>query len=145
MIASSRWWMGVFGQLWNVCPDLAEWRPLLPFLSSAVMLQAASQAASAWFASSQILQNYAIAGSPGSTAGGSPFHVGPWRVQEASHKTTQKRASVWTCEKRNPELERLGAGAKDAVIGVLKMEVGGGLPAVGRTHLRSQRSRPLVD
>ncbi|KIO24498.1 hypothetical protein M407DRAFT_26107 [Tulasnella calospora MUT 4182] len=96
------------------------------------------QAASAWFSSSQILQNYAIAtpgtataissSSPSTTASPAPisvappFTVGPWKVQEASHKTTQKRASIWTCDKRSTEMERIGASGKEMVIEVLKAE-----------------------
>ncbi|KAG9045662.1 hypothetical protein FS837_005902 [Tulasnella sp. UAMH 9824] len=98
------------------------------------------QAATAWFSSSQILQNYAIATpgtataisssspAPSATASASPipvaapFHLGPWKVQEAYHKTTQKRASIWTCDKRSTEMERIGAGGKEMVIEVLKAE-----------------------
>lgn len=91
------------------------------------------QAATAWFNSSQILQNYALSSaaangfsSSTSTSGTAPiipFTVGPWKVQEASHKTTQKKASIWTCDKRSAEMDRLNGGAKETVVEVLKSEV----------------------
>ncbi|KAG8947652.1 hypothetical protein FRC04_010586 [Tulasnella sp. 424] len=98
------------------------------------------QAATAWFSSSQILQNYTIAtpgnataisstspapsatGTPSPISVAAPFTVGPWKVQEAYHKTTQKRASIWTCDKRSTEMERIGAGGKEMVIEALKAE-----------------------
>ncbi|KAG9015727.1 hypothetical protein FRB95_009223 [Tulasnella sp. JGI-2019a] len=92
------------------------------------------QAATAWFSSSQISQNYTISSTssnaisstsditPGTTPI-APFTVGLWKVQEASHKTTQKKASVWTCDKRKPELDRLGPGGKETALEALKAEI----------------------
>lgn len=51
------------------------------------------------------------------------FHVGPWRVQSATHKVTHKRVSVWTYEKRAPEADRMPAQAKEKIIEALKAEV----------------------
>ncbi|KAG8890582.1 hypothetical protein FRB98_007136 [Tulasnella sp. 332] len=92
------------------------------------------QAATAWFSSSQISQNYtistastnAISSNSDVTPGTSPitpFTVGLWKVQEASHKTTQKKASIWTCDKRRVELDRLGPGGKEAALEALKAEI----------------------
>lgn len=52
-----------------------------------------------------------------------PFNVGLWRIQAATHKVTNKRVSVWSCDKRASELERLGQVAKDRALEVLKAEV----------------------
>ncbi|KAI0747966.1 other/SCY1 protein kinase [Daedaleopsis nitida] len=98
-------------------------------------------AASSFFARTNISQNYNI-GSASSVAGGSrtaspaptgaaslpaaaqppPFNVGPWRVQSATHKVTNKRVSVWSADKRSPEIERMGPAAKDRTLEVLKGE-----------------------
>jgi len=99
-----------------------------------------------FFSRSNILQNYNIgapsgsspaARSPTPSAGPSssaalpavahvpPFQVGLWRVQSASHKTTQKRVSVWTFDKRNAEMDRLTAPARESVVETLKAEVRG--------------------
>lgn len=51
-----------------------------------------------------------------------PFNVGLWRVQSATHKTSSKRVSVWSFDKRSPEIDRLGAAAKDRTFEVLKAE-----------------------
>lgn len=51
-----------------------------------------------------------------------PFNVGLWRIQAASHKVTNKRVSVWTFDKRGPEVDRLGPLAKDRTLEVLKGE-----------------------
>lgn len=130
----------------NHSPRRAACHPPLPLLDTLPVLPKRGiremlQAATAWFSSSQILQNYAIAtpgtataissSSPAPSAAASPspisvaapFHLGPWKVQEAYHKTTQKRASIWTCDKRSTEMERIGAGGKEMVIEVLKAEV----------------------
>lgn len=95
-------------------------------------------AATSFFARTAISQSYNIgtAGSrpstPG-TAGSSlnappPFspslNVGLWKVQSASHKVTNKRVSVWSFDKRGPDMERLGVSAKDRTLEVLKAEVG---------------------
>ncbi|KAF9471177.1 kinase-like protein [Pholiota conissans] len=50
------------------------------------------------------------------------FYIGLWKVQSAWHKTTNKRVSVWTFDKRGPDMERLGAQGKDRVIEVMKAE-----------------------
>ena len=101
-------------------------------------------AASSFFARSNISQNYnvgapsSIIGSrsatPASGSSSNPgalpapsntptFFVGPWKVQSGSHKTTNKRVSVWTFDKRSPELEKMGPAAKDRTLEVLKSEV----------------------
>lgn len=93
-------------------------------------------AASSFFSRSNILQNYNVGTAPrsptpsSSTAGAlpttahvPPFQVGLWRVQSAQHKTTGKRVSVWTCDKRAGELDRLTPAARDNVMEVLKAEV----------------------
>ncbi|KAI1787884.1 other/SCY1 protein kinase [Ganoderma leucocontextum] len=51
-----------------------------------------------------------------------PFNVGPWRVQPAAHKVTNKRVSVWSMDKRSAEMERMGPASKDRTIEVLKTE-----------------------
>jgi len=101
-------------------------------------------AASSFFARSHIFQNYNV-GAPSSIIGsrsatpasGSSsnssalpapsntptFFVGPWKVQSGSHKTTNKRVSVWTFDKRSAELEKVGPAAKDRTLEVLKSEV----------------------
>ncbi|EIN07701.1 kinase-like protein [Punctularia strigosozonata HHB-11173 SS5] len=50
------------------------------------------------------------------------FNVGPWKVQAAAHKTTNKRVSVWSFDKRSQEMEKLSPSAKDRVLEVLKTE-----------------------
>lgn len=39
------------------------------------------------------------------------------------HKTTAKRVSVWSFDKRGPDMERLGQSAKDRTLEVMKNEV----------------------
>ncbi|RPD65977.1 other/SCY1 protein kinase [Lentinus tigrinus ALCF2SS1-7] len=98
-------------------------------------------AASSFFARTNISQNYNF-GHASSTIGnrtGSPapsssanslpaaalppsFSVGPWRVQSATHKVTNKRVSVWSMDKRNPEMERMGPASRERTIEVLKAE-----------------------
>jgi hypothetical protein len=51
------------------------------------------------------------------------FLVGPWKVQSASHKTTNKRVSVWTFDKKSSELEKMGPAGKERTLEVLKSEV----------------------
>ena len=101
-------------------------------------------AASSFFARSNIFQNYNVGGSTSivSSRSGTPaqgtsansgvlptpanaptFFVGPWKVQSGSHKTTNKRVSVWTFDKRSPELEKMGPAGKDRTLEVLKSEV----------------------
>lgn len=104
------------------------------------MLAAATSAATAFFKTSAISQNYILT-QPASGIGSSsssgrtsspappasnhaPFTAGLWRVQEAIHKTNGKRVSVWTFDtKRNSALERLAPQARERVIEVLKAEV----------------------
>ncbi|GJJ12295.1 hypothetical protein Clacol_006536 [Clathrus columnatus] len=50
------------------------------------------------------------------------FNVGPWKIQPGVHKTTNKRVSVWSFDKRSSELERSGAHNKEQIIEVLKAE-----------------------
>ena len=101
-------------------------------------------AASSFFARSNISQNYNVGGPSSiiSSRSGTPaqgsssgpgalpapsntptFFVGPWKVQSGSHKTTNKRVSVWMFDKRNPELEKMGPAAKERTLEVLKSEV----------------------
>lgn len=102
-------------------------------------------AASSLFARTHISQSYSIGApsqglpglggsrpaTPGSNstslaapaAATPPFLVGLWKVQTAWHKSNNKRVSVWTFDKKRPEMERLGPQAKDRVIEVLKAEV----------------------
>ncbi|KAG9318237.1 kinase-like domain-containing protein [Chiua virens] len=47
--------------------------------------------------------------------------VGLWKVQDATHKVTSKRVSVWTFDKR-AEMENLGPLSKERVLEVLKTE-----------------------
>ncbi|KAF8495373.1 kinase-like domain-containing protein [Gautieria morchelliformis] len=93
-------------------------------------------AATSLFARTNISQCYVIS-SPGATPSSSAlpaanftpaFNVGPWKVQFAMHKTTNKRVSVWSFDKRSPELERCGPSARERVLDVLKVEAG----ALGR-------------
>ncbi|KAF4615425.1 hypothetical protein D9613_002872 [Agrocybe pediades] len=50
------------------------------------------------------------------------FYIGLWKVQSAWHKTTNKRVSVWTFDKRGSEMERLGPQSRERVIEILKAE-----------------------
>ncbi|KAJ8078461.1 Protein kinase domain-containing protein ppk32 [Marasmius tenuissimus] len=101
-------------------------------------------AATSFFARSAISQSYNIGGSassgPGSRSStpgpqspgpststfGSSFTpsivIGLWKVQSATHKVTNKRVSVWTFDKRGPDLERLGPAAKERTLEILKAE-----------------------
>ncbi|KAI0361929.1 kinase-like protein [Trametes cingulata] len=97
-------------------------------------------AASSFFARTNISQSYNIgtsaAGSRTSTPGPSgtsnaalpsaalapPFNVGPWRVQSATHKVTGKRVSVWSADKRSPDMERMGPASRERTLEVLKAE-----------------------
>ncbi|PPQ66892.1 hypothetical protein CVT26_009832 [Gymnopilus dilepis] len=96
-------------------------------------------AATSFFARTNISQSYNI-GSSSSTAFGSrpstpstsslgppppstpAFFVGLWKVQSAWHKVTSKHVSVWTFDKRGPDVERLGPQAKERAIEVMKAE-----------------------
>ncbi|KAF8501214.1 hypothetical protein JB92DRAFT_884592 [Gautieria morchelliformis] len=93
-------------------------------------------AATSLFARTNISQCYVIS-SPGATPSSSAlpaanftpvFNVGPWKVQFAMHKTTNKRVSVCSFDKRSPELERCGPSARERVLDVSKVEAG----ALGR-------------
>ncbi|KAL0567575.1 Protein kinase domain-containing protein ppk32 [Marasmius crinis-equi] len=101
-------------------------------------------AATSFFARSAISQSYNIGGAPSSGSGsrsstpgpqspgpststfGSSFTpgiiIGLWKVQSATHKVNNKRVSVWTFDKRGPDLERLGPAAKERTLEVLKAE-----------------------
>ncbi|KJA27330.1 hypothetical protein HYPSUDRAFT_35179 [Hypholoma sublateritium FD-334 SS-4] len=101
-------------------------------------------AATSFFARTNISQSYNIGSSTGTplglgsrpaTPGGSgntslstsspptpTFHIGLWKVQSGWHKTTTKRVSVWSFDKRGPDMERLGQQGRDRVIEVLKAE-----------------------
>ncbi|KAK7693292.1 hypothetical protein QCA50_002859 [Cerrena zonata] len=50
------------------------------------------------------------------------LQLGPWKVQSATHKVNGKRVSVWTADKRNAEMERMGPASKERMIEVLKAE-----------------------
>ena len=52
------------------------------------------------------------------------FCIGLWKVQSGSHKVTNKRVSVWTFDKRGPEVERLSSQGKDRSVEIMKAEVG---------------------
>lgn len=102
-------------------------------------------AATSFFARTNISQSYNIGSSTGTPLGlgsrpatpgssgntslstSSPptptFHIGLWKVQSGWHKTTSKRVSVWSFDKRGPDMERLGQQGKDRVIEVMKAEV----------------------
>ncbi|KAF7295265.1 Kinase-like protein [Mycena indigotica] len=94
-------------------------------------------AATSFFARSNISASYNLSssstpGSRSSTPGPSnssssptyspPLNIGLWRVQSATHKVTNKRVSVWSFDKRSPEMERLRPLAKDRTLEVLKAE-----------------------
>ncbi|KAG6909833.1 hypothetical protein DXG01_015106 [Tephrocybe rancida] len=94
-------------------------------------------AATSFFARTAISQSYNIGPSTGSrpaTPGQpstslnapTPFlpslNVGLWKVQSASHKVTNKRVSVWSFDKRGPDMERLGVPAKERTLEVMKAE-----------------------
>ncbi|KAH7107745.1 kinase-like protein [Auriculariales sp. MPI-PUGE-AT-0066] len=89
-------------------------------------------AASSFFARTNISQNY-IVSAPGQAlpppANGlpapppcPPFTVGLWKVTNAAHKTTGKRVSVWTCEKRSTDIDRCSPQGRERVLEVLKAE-----------------------
>ncbi|TEB36020.1 kinase-like protein [Coprinellus micaceus] len=100
--------------------------------------------ANSFFGRTAISQSYTIGnpsqttsrpttpGQSGSSAGGGSgiaplpftpsFYIGLWKVQPAAHKTTGKRVSVWTFDKRGPDMERLGQSAKDRTVEVIKNE-----------------------
>ncbi|KAJ7445769.1 kinase-like domain-containing protein [Mycena galericulata] len=110
-------------------------------------------AATSFFARTAISQSYNIVSPPGpgsrsSTPGpsGSPaapvapsITVGLWRVQSASHKVTNKRCSVWSFDKRSPEMERLRPLAKERTLEVLKAE------ASAMTRLRHPSILEMVE
>ncbi|KAF9052742.1 kinase-like domain-containing protein [Panaeolus papilionaceus] len=96
-------------------------------------------AATSFFARTNINQSYNIGSStsafgsrPATPGAGSSltapaaatptFHVGLWKVQSAWHKVTNKRVSVWTFDKRGPDLDRLSPPAKERVMEVMKLE-----------------------
>lgn len=101
-------------------------------------------AATSFFARSNISQNYNVGGAssivgsrsstPSQGSSSNPgvlpapsntptFFVGPWKVQSGSHKTTHKRVSIWTFDKRSSELEKMGPASKERTLEVLKSEV----------------------
>ncbi|KAF9070376.1 kinase-like domain-containing protein [Rhodocollybia butyracea] len=109
------------------------------------MLAAATSAASSFFARTNISQTYNVGtttntssntGSRSSTPGpqspspSSPFSasftptifIGLWKVQGATHKVNNKKVSVWSFDKRGPDMERLGPLAKERTLEVLKAE-----------------------
>jgi hypothetical protein len=95
-------------------------------------------AATSFFARTAISQSYNIGtpshasrpstpgtnGVPTAPAPSTPaFHIGLWKVQSGSHKVTNKRVSVWSLDKRGPEVERLGSQGKERTVEVMKAEV----------------------
>ena len=93
-------------------------------------------AATSFFARTVISQSYNVGnigsrptspGSSGSQAPSAPFVptllVGLWKVQPACHKITNKRVSVWTFDKRGPDMDRSGPSARERMVEVLKAEV----------------------
>src|ERR1700678_108779 len=95
-------------------------------------------AATSFFARTAIHQSYNI-GTPSHTSRPSTpgpngvstapvpsaptFFVGLWKVQSGSHKVTNKHVSVWTFDKRGPEVDRLGSQGKERTVEVMKTEV----------------------
>ncbi|ESK96810.1 other scy1 protein kinase [Moniliophthora roreri MCA 2997] len=101
-------------------------------------------AATSFFGRTAISQSYNIGGNPSSnpasrssTPGpqspgpssstfGSSFSpslaIGLWKVQSATHKVTNKRVSIWSFDKRGPDMERLSPNAKERTLEVLKAE-----------------------
>ncbi|KAF7322690.1 Kinase-like protein [Mycena chlorophos] len=94
-------------------------------------------AATSFFSRTQIASSYNLAASstpgsrsstPGPGSSSSPaayapsLNIGLWRVQAATHKTTNKRVSVWSFDKRSSEMERLRPLARDRTLEVLKAE-----------------------
>lgn len=102
-------------------------------LISAFLLTTMLAAATSLFSRTNISQSYVVGSSagtpsaPSSPASSAPptpsFNVGPWKVQSATHRTTGKRVSIWSFDKRSPELERSAVAARERVLEVLKAEV----------------------
>jgi SCY1-like protein 2 len=65
-----------------------------------------------------------------------PVVIGLWKVQTGYHKVTNKRVSVWSFDKRGPDMDRLGPLTKERTLEVLKAEVCT-LLAIDRPLLRS--------
>jgi SCY1-like protein 2 len=95
-------------------------------------------AATSFFARTAITQSYNIGtpshasrpstpGTNGVHTASAPttpaFYIGLWKVQSGSHKVTNKRVSVWTFDKRGPEVERLSSQGKDRSVEIMKAEV----------------------
>ncbi|KAG6854961.1 hypothetical protein C0991_009784 [Blastosporella zonata] len=94
-------------------------------------------AATSFFARTAISQSYNIGpstasrpttpGQPSTSLNAStpflpPLSIGLWKVQSASHKVTNKRVSVWSFDKRGPDMERLGVPARERTLEVMKAE-----------------------
>ncbi|KAJ4464613.1 other/SCY1 protein kinase [Lentinula edodes] len=110
------------------------------------MFAAATSAATSFFARTNISQSYHIGSTPSSlsNAGSRPstpapqssgpststspasftpsIYIGLWKVQGATHKITNKKVSVWSFDKRGPEMERLRPSAKERTMEILKAE-----------------------
>ncbi|KAJ3921441.1 other/SCY1 protein kinase [Lentinula edodes] len=110
------------------------------------MFAAATSAATSFFARTNISQSYHIGSAPSSlsNAGSRPstpapqssgpststspasftpsIYIGLWKVQGATHKITNKKVSVWSFDKRGPEMERLRPSAKERTMEILKAE-----------------------
>ncbi|KAG6832719.1 hypothetical protein H0H92_012291 [Tricholoma furcatifolium] len=104
-----------------------------PLTTSASMFAAATS----FFGRTAISQSYNFGPSGGSrpSTPGQPstslnssgpllpsISVGLWKVQPATHKVTNKRVSVWSFDKRGPDMERLGVPAKERTLEVMKAE-----------------------
>ncbi|GAW00035.1 kinase-like protein [Lentinula edodes] len=111
-----------------------------------IMFAAATSAATSFFARTNISQSYHIGSTPSSlsNAGSRPstpapqssgpststssasftpsIYIGLWKVQGATHKITNKKVSVWSFDKRGPEMERLRPSAKERTMEILKAE-----------------------
>ena len=104
------------------------------------MAQILAAAASSFFHRTNISQSYNIGAPSASSRSSTPgpsgvasaalpsvptftptFHVGPWRVQSAVHKVTNKRVSVWSYDKRSDD--RTPANAREKIVELLKAEV----------------------
>lgn len=107
--------------------------------------------ATSLFSRSAIFQSYSLdthatgQASSSSSGSSSPFQTGLWKVQPATHKashlnlqqirlvdlrmyllllqTTSKRVSIWSFDKRAPEIERLNQLGKERVFEYMKAEV----------------------
>ncbi|KAG6849335.1 hypothetical protein H0H93_009301 [Arthromyces matolae] len=124
-------------------------RSTVVYNSELIMLAAASS----FFGRTNISQSYNIGqsassrpatpGQPGTSLNASTnfvptLIVGLWKVQGAIHKVTNKRVSVWSFDKKGPDLERLGPAARERALEVMKTEAS----ALGRLRHPSILGEP---